>query len=599
MSPAVRPRDIVTLALLFGLLAGLLESLSQFIRHWGFAGALPLGWYTLWMPAVANGALFLLLGFLLAAVARAAPRLLTPARLVGLYVFLTAMAALRVLDNSLSILTVDLIALGIGVRAGGWAGSRAEGLRRRALPATAILVTLTAALAAGVEGSERLTERRVAAQRLAARAGAPNVLLLVLDTVRRLNLSVFSYERRTTPELEALAARGVRFENALSTAPWTLPSHASMFTGRWAHELSADWATPLDDTYPTLADALSSQGYRTAGFVANVSYAGRSVGLGRGFSHFEDVVVSLSQIARSAAYTSWITSRPAIKRRLPPFYKSYQRKSAAEVNAALVQWLDREPGRPFFAFLNYFDAHDPYRPAAPFDTAFGFPAYPPTPPARHGGAFPDDRPRSLRPYDQAIASIDAEIGRLLRELERRGELKQTLVIVTSDHGEEFGEHGMYGHGHTLNLQALNVGAILTLPERIPAGLRLVDRVSLRDLPATVLDLAVPGGANPFPGASLARFWLKGGARPDTLYVQTRLARNRPEWDLTSLGDLQGIVAGDLHLIRHADGGIELYDLATDSLETRNLAPVPDRSGQRAALTEQLDRAMGPPVRRAP
>ena len=205
----------------------------------------------------------------------------------------------------------------------------------------------------------------------------------------------------------------------------------------------------------------------------------------------------------------------------------------------------------------------------------------------------------MRAYDQALATLDREISRLLDSLAARGELERTLVIVTGDHGEEFGEHGMYGHGHTLNQQALNVGAILALPERIPAGIVARDRVSLRDLPATILDLAAPGGANPFPGASLARFWLKGSATPDTLYVQTRLARNRPDWDATRLGDLQGVVVGDLHLIRQADGGIALYDLATDSLETRNLAPLPAWSTQRAALTEQLDRVMGPPVRRAP
>lgn len=598
MSPPVRPREILLLALLGGVLAGLLESLSHFIRYWGFAGMLPLGWYMLWMPAVANGAVFLVLGLLLAVAARLAPRLLTPARLVGLLVFLAAMAALRVLDNSLSVLTVDLIALGLGVRIGSSAGKRFDALRRWALPAMAALLLLTAALAAGVEAGERLTARR-AARQPAARDGAPNVLLLVLDTVRRLNLSVFGYERRTTPELEALAARGVRFENALSTAPWTLPSHAGMFTGRWAHELSASWATPLDDAFPTLAEALTARGYRTAGFVANVSYAGRSVGLGRGFGYFEDVPVSLLQIARSAAYTSWITSRPAIKRRLPSYYKSYQRKSAVEVNAALLRWLDREPGRPFFAFLNYFDAHDPYRPIAPFDTAFSAPAYPPTPPSRHGGTVADDRPRSPRPYDQAIASIDAEIGRLLRELERRGQLHNTLVIVTSDHGEEFGEHGMYGHGHTLNLQALNVGAILSLPEHIPAGLRVTQRVSLRDLPATVLDLTGTGAAGTFPGASLARFWLKPAAVADTLFAETRLARNRPAWDPTSEGDLQSLFATDLHFIRHPDATTQLYDIASDSLETRNLATDPAFSGTAGHLGRVLDRVMGAPHRRSP
>ncbi|MBK6420855.1 MAG: sulfatase [Gemmatimonadetes bacterium] len=593
------PRDLLLLAAGCGLVAGLLESTSQFIRHACCDGMLPLGWFTLWMPAVANAAFFLLAGAVLVLLAAVRPGLVTLPRALLVFLFLTAAAALRVLDATLSVYTVDLLALGCAVQ-----GSRALGARpdrvRRWLPTVTLLAgAVTALLALGVSGGYWLRERRALAALPAARPGAPNVLLLVLDTARRLNVSAYGYTRPTTPGLAALAARGARFDNAISTAPWTLPGHAGIFTGRWAHELSASWTIPLDDSTPTLAEALSARGYRTAGVVANVSYAGRSVGLGRGFAHFEDVPVSLTQMARSAAWTSWLTSRRWVKPLLAPYYKGYHRKTAAEVNAALLAWLDRAPGRPYFAFLNYFDAHDPYLPAAPFDTAFGTPPYPPPRPSRHGGDHPDDRPREERAYDQALATLDREISRLLDSLAARGELERTLVIVTGDHGEEFGEHGLYGHGHTLNQQALNVGAILALPEQIPAGVVVGDRVSLRDLPATILDLAAPGGANPFPGASLARFWLKGSATPDTLYVQTRLARNRPTWDATSLGDLQGVVVGDLHLIRQADGGIALYDLATDSLETRNLAPLPAWSTQRAALTEQLDRVMGPPVRRAP
>ncbi len=599
LEPEARPRELAGLALGTGLVAGLLESASQFIRRGCCEGMLPLGWYTLWMPAVANAAFFLLVGALLALLAVVRPTLVTLRRALLLFLFLAAAAALRVLDATLSVYTVDLLALGGAVQLSRLLAGRPAGVRRW-IPRVAWLTgAVTLLLAVAVSGGYWLQERRALAALPNARPGAPNVLLLVLDTARRLNVSAYGYSRPTTPGLAALAARGARFDNMLSTAPWTLPGHAGMFTGRWAHELSAGWTTPLDDSTRTLAEALAARGYRTAGVVANVSYAGRSVGLGRGFAHFEDVPVSLTQVARSAAWTSWLTSRRWLKPLLAPYYKGYHRKTAAEVNAALLAWLDRPSDRPFFAFLNYFDAHDPYLPAAPFDTAFGAPPYDPPRPSRHGGSHPDDRPREERAYDQALATLDREITRLLDSLAARGTLDRTLVIVTADHGEEFGEHGLYGHGHTLNLQALNVGAILVYPEQIPAGTVVPRRVSLRDLPATVLDLVDPGGANPFPGASLARFWLEGSATPDTLYVQTRLARNRPEWDPTSRGDLQGIVAGDLHLIRHPDGGVALYDLATDSLETRDLAPLPERNAERAALTAQLDRAMGPPVRRAP
>ena len=110
------------------------------------------------------------------------------------------------------------------------------------------------------------------------------------------NLSLYGYGRPTTPNLEGLAARGVRFRHAFATSSWTLPSHASLFTGRWPHELSAGWKTPLDDTHPTLAERLASLGYDTAGFVANLDYCGRETGLSRGFAHYEDYPLSVREV---------------------------------------------------------------------------------------------------------------------------------------------------------------------------------------------------------------------------------------------------------------------------------------------------------------
>jgi hypothetical protein len=150
-------------------------------------------------------------------------------------------------------------------------------------------------------------------------------------------------------------------------------------TGRWAHELSASWSVPLDDRDSTLAEALGARGYRTAGFTANISYAGRSAGIDRGFSHFDGVRLTATQVARSAAFTSWLSSRRWARPLFRPFYKTAARKTAEEVNTSFLNWLDGGGGRPFFAFLNYFDAHDSYLPQPPFDTAFTEPAYPPLP----------------------------------------------------------------------------------------------------------------------------------------------------------------------------------------------------------------------------
>src|SRR5262249_22791331 len=136
-------------------------------------------------------------------------------------------------------------------------------------------------------GGRAWSERRAASALPPSPVGARNVLLVVWDTVRAGNLSLYGYGRPTTPHLEGLAGRGLRFDLAFSSS-WTLPSHASVFTGRWPHELGVDWKSPLRDDVPTLAEYLSSRGYDTAGFAANVDYCSRETGLGRGMVHYED-----------------------------------------------------------------------------------------------------------------------------------------------------------------------------------------------------------------------------------------------------------------------------------------------------------------------
>ena len=517
---------------------------------------------------------------------------------MGLFTLLAGMAALRAFDNHLSVLTVDLLALGLAVQAARWTSPRWEQIRRRLRPATIVLATAVATIAAGLEGRYALMERRALAALPPPGGATPNVLLLVLDTVRRSNLSSYGYSRPTTPGFTVLATRGVLFEEAMSPAPWTLPSHASIMTGRWAHELSASWSVPLDDRDSTLAEALGARGYRTAGFAANIAYAGRSAGIDRGFSHFDDVRLTPTQIARSAAFTSWLSSRRWARPLFRPHYKSTDRKTAAEVNTAFLGWLDADGGRPFFAFLNYFDAHDTYLPQPPFDTAFAEPAYPPLPGPVHPGGHRDATPRSQREYDQAIAYLDHEVGALLRALEQRGVLANTLVIVTSDHGEEFGEHGAYGHGHTLYLPGLEVPLIIALPATVPPGLRIAGFVSLRDLPATVMDLTTGNGGRPFPGQSLARFWQGSSADRDTVLVQTRLAKGRPDWDPTSKSDLQGSFHDRLTYLRGAGSLRELYAIDRDPAQAKNLVGEAEFGSVADSLDMLLDRVMGAPSQRA-
>src|SRR5207302_1043365 len=195
-------------------------------------------------------------------------------------------------------------------------------------------------------------------------------------------------ERPTTPRLERLAKQGIRFDEARATAPWTLASHASFFTGRWPHELGVEWLTPLRGNFPTLAEYLGSHGYATAGFVANSVYCSYDTGLDRGFTYYEDYLFDLQHLRplRTALLVEyawdgvsnlglWLSqSLPRV--RFHPWLRwlsATNRKHAGSINREFIDWFSQrpEPQRPFFAFLNYLDAHAPYLPPEGSPFPFG------------------------------------------------------------------------------------------------------------------------------------------------------------------------------------------------------------------------------------
>jgi arylsulfatase A-like enzyme len=456
------------------------------------------------------------------------------------------------------------------------------GIVRRTLPWA---VALVAILGVGISLQRFLSERQALAALPAATAGAPNVVIITLDTVGARNLGMYGHRRNTSPHLDALAGTAVVFDNAFSTASWTLPSHASMFTGRWHHELSSDYAAPLDDAYPTLAEFLSARGYQAAGFVANLGYTSAETGLARGFSHYEDYPISVGQAASSSTLVRTIADNFRL-RTLLQNDQHLNRKTADQVNTEALRWLDRERSRPFFLFLNYFDAHDPYLPPAPFDTRFG----PGRKQGRHSplhhwlynpvdGSADFDKssiPEEIDAYDGAIGYLDDRLNELFDSLKQRGLWDNTLLIITADHGEEFGEHRVFEHGYSLYFPAIHVPLLVSFPGRVPAAKRIQTPVSLRDLPATVVELLDVREGAPFPGVSLVRYWQTSTTpgvpldRP-VLSEVTRVSRQR-DWYPVSKGDMKSVVFRNLHYIRNGDGSEELYDYSQDPLEQTNLAP---------------------------
>jgi arylsulfatase A-like enzyme len=423
---------------------------------------------------------------------------------------------------------------------------------------------------------------RLAISRLSTLSAVPNVLLLVLDTVRAQDLSLYGYTRPTTPNLDTRARAGVTFDRVVAPAPWTLPSHASLFSGRFHPDVI--WKQPVPWTHPTLAEILAKHGYVTGGFVANLYYGIEYFDLNRGFHHYEDYPLSWRVITQASWASRYLAGRVRTVFKLQE--REFVRKTAADVNQGFLDWASRTEGLPFFAFLNYIDAHDPYYPPEPFDRRFAEPGVR----ARHrlgrtGHRYTGEEVRALRnSYDGAIAYIDQEVESLLEELEQRGVLDNTIVIITSDHGEEFAEHGVMGHSMSLYFPSLYVPLVIVFPSRVPENTRVDQSVGLLDIPATILDLIGMDPAGYVPGSSLARFWDPDtDSTPESAVI---LSESLPKQDFTPPlsypihhGLMRSLIVDNLHYIQDGRGREELFDVAADPWEYSNLTMSADHLPQ--------------------
>jgi arylsulfatase A-like enzyme len=606
-----RLSEILVLAVWFGLLAGLGELVcigDAVYRRGQHLARLDesVRWTpdVLWMTPLADTLLLAAAGVLLAALAWPFPRLRSPRLVIFVYAALASL--FLVYHFPLAGYARVLLALGLGATASRLAGNRPRLLgrllkwttgwarlpgagrpsavtgrgpdrgelevnRRQVLVSSAATV---AGLATGVQAVEWWRERRAFAALPPAESDRPNVLFLVLDTVRACSLGMNGYPCPTTPNLERIARDGITFRRAMAPSPWTLPSHATMFTGRMQHETGVNWDRPCANRYLTLAEFLRSHGYQTAGFVANTTFLSAAHGLHRGFAHYEchkkvsGEIIHSSGLATRMAY-------PALRRL--GYYQLPGRKTAGELHRDLLDWLgNRDKKRPYFAFLNYFDAHSPYLPTPEAEGTFG--ARPPSSPfpGRGGAVLSREDIIELRDaYERCILGLDLEVGRLFERAGARRDLDNTLVIVTSDHGEHFGEHGLMDHGGDLYLPLLHVPLLILEPGRGRAGKVVAEPVSLRDLPATVVDLLGLGQQTPFPGRSLAA--LGEGRRPagpeadlpilsELTRAPTFVGKGYP----ATKGPMRSLVWHDYHYIRNGNGTEELYQTADDPLEEKDI-----------------------------
>ncbi len=338
--------------------------------------------------------------------------------------------------------------------------------------------------------------------------GKPSLLLITLDTTRADHLGCYGYAGALTPNLDALAARGVRFENAYASAPITLSSHATIMTGTFPpkHGARDNGLFKLNPGVGTLAEALKKNGYRTAAFVS-AAVLDRAFGLDRGFDFYDDNV----RVGEQRAF-------------------SYQERAANQVTEAVVDYLPKlkAAGKPFFLWVHYYDAHFPYVAPNPFKSQF-----------------------AKRPYDGEIAFVDANLGDLFEALKAQGLDQNLYTVAVGDHGEMLGEHGERNHGVFLYKSALHVPLIIAGP-LAQGGTVEHGLFPLVDLRQLLVNYLVP------PSFATARVQVT-----DENYEETFM----PYFSY-GFSPLMGLRVDHFHFIEAPTP--ELYDLTSDPGETNNL-----------------------------
>ena len=449
---------------------------------------------------------------------------------------------------------------------------------------------------------ERREEQRQIAQLTPPTSGTHNVVVILIDTLRADHLSTYGYTRPTSPNLSGIADQGVLFENAIAPSAWTIPSHASILTGLYPHDHHAgDSAHPnLDPQYFTLAEALKMRGYRTAAFSANGRFFSRSRGFGRGFIHFEDAFRtwrgSFGQTMFGAQIDSWIEALH-LEHNIPG------RLSAQVINRNALHWIGSGHA-PFFVVLNYLDVHEPYLPPEPYLHYYTK--------AKHRRQWysddwqssenltPQELQTNIDSYDGAINYVDDQIAKLMQELKKRGLGEHTLVIITSDHGEGFNEHGLVDHGNSLYRELIHVPLIFWEPGEIPVGRRVPEPVSLTALPATVLDLLGYPTHRVFGGSSVQQAWTETGSGISIAPALSELAqlpwnRKYPNY----YGPMQSITTSEWHYITGGNRGEQLFHWSVDATEARNLATAPGGKKLCGQLRQDLEALQAMDIERTP
>jgi arylsulfatase A-like enzyme len=407
-----------------------------------------------------------------------------------------------------------------------------------------------------------------------------NVLLISLDSLRADHVGAYGYKRDTSPSFDRFARDGVLFRNAISTSSWTLPTHLTMFTGRSqvSHGVVVDTLV-LSTAIPTLGQIFKEAGYSTAGFVSG-PYVGGHYGYARGMDTYTDF---------SASWGKGAEARSAI---LSP-----------TINEKALEWLGQNAGAPgqkdkapFFLFLHYFDIHYDFVPPAPYDTMFD-PDYTGTMDGKffierddvHPKMDPRDLDHIRALYDGEIRFTDEHVGRILDKLKALGVYDDTVILITSDHGDEFFEHGNKGHHRTVYDEVLRIPFALRLPGGGHAGKIIDEQVSLLDVFPTLLDAAGFRLPSDVEGESLAA-WLRGQRSTREAIYSDFYDKRGFNLQVARRTQADKTIQHFNRITHPKRGSVEYYDLARDPAENDNRADegLPQTASAIEAMTTWLE-----------
>lgn len=381
-------------------------------------------------------------------------------------------------------------------------------------PRLAMLLATGLVIAAFISCSDRKLESSNPAPRNA------NVVLITLDTTRADHLSCYGKGFAKTPNLDALAARGVRFEHATAQVPLTIPSHACIMTGSYpeVNGVRGMGGFVLSNTHPTIASVTHAAGFATAAFVGS-SVLNRRFGFSNGFTTYDDNM-----------------GKGIVEANLPGVFPE---RRANVVTDRAIDWLKSNDNKNFFLWCHYYDPHAPYEPPEPY---------------KH--LYAND------PYSGEIAYTDSQVGRLFDYLKSQNLLDRTLVVVTADHGESLGEHGEETHGVFLYDATLHVPLIMAGPG-IPAGKTIAAQARSIDIMPTILAFLNLSPGREVQGVNLLPMIEKGQPLPtDTAYLETLYPRTYMGWS-----ELRAVRTNEWKFILAPRP--ELYNLKGDPREVTN------------------------------